>query len=78
MNKYICIYIYPLIVLEEPAATRTENGLKLLSLFGKLEGTRGFLEGILEVHFLRFHACAVSGGPWKVFGSLAGSKWKEK
>ena len=46
--------IHSLIVFEERAANQMENGLKLLSLCGKLEGTGSFPEGLTEVYFIGF------------------------
>ena len=65
--------INPLVVFEERAANKLENGLKLFPLFGKLEGTGRFPEGLPEVRFLGFHACAVSGSSQKVFRSFTRS-----
>ena len=68
---------HPLTGFEEFAAKTMENCLKLLYFFRKLEGTGSFPEGLPEILFLGFHASAVSGSSWKVFGSFTGSKWKE-
>ena len=64
-------FVNPLIVFEEQAATLMENGLELLSLFGKPEGTARFPEELPEVHFLGFRAGArfqkFLEGFWKVY-----------
>ena len=63
-----------MIGFEERAAKQREHGLKILSFFVEPEGTGRFPEELPEVHFLGFHADAISGSSWKVFGSFTGSK----
>ena len=46
--------IEPLIVFEERAAKQMDNWLKLLSLFGKREGTERFQEVLWKFNFLDF------------------------
>ena len=69
--------INPFIIFEERAANKMENGFTFLSLYVEREGTRSFSDQLPEVHFLGFHACAVSGFPKEVSGSLTGNKWNK-